>query len=130
MKKTIQEIEKDALDELASITMPEDIEPLTIKYLGRKGVLTSFLRNISMIPVDERPQAGKNANLLKVKLEGLFKEALTELESGTGDKADAIDVTLPGRPLIRGALHPITGITREIAGIFSRLGFDIAEGPR
>ncbi len=129
MKKTIQEIEKDALDELAQIKEPEDIETLTIKYLGRKGVLTSFLRNISKIPVEERPQAGKNANLLKVKLEGLLKNAFTELESTKEDRGDSIDVTLPGRPLTRGSVHPVTGITRQIAEIFARMGFDIVEGP-
>lgn len=129
MKKNIQEIEKKALEELSGVTEPEGMEVLATRYLGRKGLLTSFLRNISSLPVEERPEAGKNANILKVKLESVFKKRLEEFEAASRNFGGGIDVTLPGRPVFRGAAHPVTKITREISDIFSRLGFDIVEGP-
>ncbi len=105
----------------------EDVNGLVTRYLGRKGVLTAFLRNISKLPVDRRPGAGKDANALKEKLENAFGEAGRRFEDqNTGGY---IDVTLPGRPVLRGSLHPVTKISREIIGIFSRLGFDVVEGP-
>lgn len=126
---TLIEIESEALREIASVENPDSLERLTTKYLGRKGILTAFLRNITQLPVEERPSAGKNANLLKVRLEDTFNELKIRLDSSAKNSSDFIDVTLPGRVLARGTLHPVTKISREIISIFSRIGFDIAEGP-
>ena len=129
MHTTIADIEKEALDQISAADSKDALEEVSIRYLGRKGVLTGFLRNISSLPVDERPAAGKNANLLKVKIEKLIREAEAGLTSADAGASAGIDVTLPGRPAVRGALHPITQVLDEICGIFMRLGFDIAEGP-
>ncbi len=129
MKNNIQAIESNAHQEIASVASLDELELLEIRYIGRKGVLTAFLRNISHLPLEERPAAGKNANLLKIKLEKLFKEAAGKLKSRQGNQGKGIDVTLPGRAFVRGSLHPVTKISREITDIFSRLGFEIAEGP-
>jgi len=129
VEKSIKEIEAQAFEELEKVLRPEELESLSTKYLGRKGLLTIFLRNISTLPENERPDAGKNANLLKLKLIGAFKDVAERLESDNDDSENFIDVTLPGRPLARGHLHPITKISREISDIFSKLGFDIVEGP-
>ena len=127
MEKSLQVIEQDALADLDKAVSGEDVNSLVTRYLGRKGVLTAFLRNISKLPVDRRPGAGKDANALKNKLANAFEEAGRRFEDQ--DTGDGIDVTLPGRPVSRGSLHPVTKISREIVGIFSRLGFDVAEGP-
>ena len=129
MVKSIEEIDKEAFEELEKAASPEDVESLSIKYLGRKGLVTTFLRNISKLPENERPSAGKNANLLKVRLGKAFKEAVDAIKSNINASDDFIDVTLPGRSMTRGHLHPVTKITREISDIFLKLGFDIAEGP-
>ncbi|MBF0233076.1 MAG: phenylalanine--tRNA ligase subunit alpha [Desulfamplus sp.] len=126
---SLQEIEREVFREINEIKDPGSLEHLSTKYLGRKGILTAFLRNITQLPVEERPAAGKSANLLKVKLENTLKDLKARLESETGENNDAIDVTLPGRIFPRGTLHPITRISREISAIFSRIGFDIVEGP-
>lgn len=129
MQNNIADIEKEALGRISAADSKDALEQISICYLGRKGVLTGFLRNISSLPEDERPGAGKNANLLKVKLENAIKAAGAELDAkGTG-AGGGIDVTLPGRSAVRGSLHPITQVMDEICGIFMRLGFDIAEGP-
>ncbi len=129
MEKSIKEIESEALEQLESVDSINGIDGLTTKYLGRKGVLTTFLRNISTLPVEQRPDAGKNANILKGKLEKLFQDNLINLESQGTEDGENLDITLPGRPVNRGFLHPITKISREILSIFSRLGFDVVEGP-
>jgi phenylalanyl-tRNA synthetase alpha chain len=129
LPNSIADIEKEALENIGKAGSKEDLELVSTRYLGRKGVVTGFLRNISSLPVDERPSAGQNANLLKLKLEALIKQVSSDLETRNGDSFSGIDVTLPGRPAVRGSLHPITQVLNEICGIFMRLGFDIAEGP-
>ena len=129
MEKNISEIEQEALERLDNTNETEAIKELSLHYLGRKGVLTKFLRNVASLPAEERPLAGKNANILKGKLDTLFKQALKELELKQDSNISGIDITLPGRSHNRGSLHPITQISNEISDIFLRLGFDIAESP-
>ncbi|MGD9733413.1 MAG: phenylalanine--tRNA ligase subunit alpha [Desulfamplus sp.] len=126
---TLVDIDRKAFEEIKDIDTLDALERINTKYLGRKGILTAFLRNITQLPVNERPLAGNNANLLKIKLESAFSEIKVKLESGAKDSASFIDVTLPGRVPVRGTLHPVTKISREIIAIFSRIGFEIAEGP-
>jgi phenylalanyl-tRNA synthetase alpha chain len=129
LQNSIVDIEKEALGDIEKAESSEALELVSTRYLGRKGELTGFLRNISSLPEADRRDAGKNANLLKAKLESLIQQAFSDLE-GDGEKDGVgIDVTLPGRPAVRGSLHPITQVLNEISGIFMRLGFDIAEGP-
>lgn len=127
VEKSLQVIEQEAFADLDKAATKDEIDGLMTQYLGRKGVLTGFLRNISKLPVAERPGAGKDSNLLKLKLEKAFAEAGDRFENL--DVGGGIDVTLPGRPVPRGTLHPVTKISREILEIFSRLGFDVVEGP-
>ncbi|WP_027362598.1 phenylalanine--tRNA ligase subunit alpha [Desulfospira joergensenii] len=129
MLNYIADIEKEALDSIEKADSRESLEQVATRYLGRKGVLTGFLRNISSLPPGERPQAGKNANLLKVRLEKEIRQVESRLEADRDGEARGIDVTLPGRVPARGASHPVTQVLNEICGIFSRLGFDIVEGP-
>ncbi len=125
----LEDIEAQALQELDAAAGAEDIKRLSIGYLGRKGRLTRFLRNISSLPAEQRPEAGKQANILKKRLERQFKTALEKAESPEVRKTEGIDVSLPGRPVSLGTYHPITQILREICEIFQKLGFDVAEGP-
>lgn len=125
--QNLNDIEKEALESIGQVQDAEGLEQLSIKYLGRKGVLTGFLRNISSLPDDERPEAGKNANILKGRLENEFKKALSRIKQS--DSGGGIDVTLPGRPAVSGSFHPVTQVAEEICQIFLRLGFDIAESP-
>ncbi len=130
MDKNIEQIRDEALQALEKAATAEEINRLSVYYLGRKGLVTRYLRNISELPQEERPVAGKKANQVKKSLEKAVKAAearLAAAEEISGQ--EGIDVTLPGRPLPRGRLHPITRINRRICDIFVRMGFDIAEGP-
>ncbi len=131
MEKSIEQIKEDALEQLAVAKDENDINALSIRFLGRKGEITSFLRNISDLPKDERPEAGKKANEVKGILDKAFDDALNHFKDQCEKvkKIEQIDVSLPGRPVQFGHLHPLTQITRRICDIFLRLGFDIAEGP-
>jgi len=129
LQNNLQDIEKQALEQISAADSKEDLESVSVSFLGRKGLLTAFLRNIPSLPVDERPAAGKNGNLLKIKLEKAIKQARAGLEADAAGAAEGIDITLPGRMVKKGALHPVTQVIDEICGIFLRLGFDIAEGP-
>jgi phenylalanyl-tRNA synthetase alpha chain len=129
VEKEIERLKVQALEELESASDSEAITSLSIRYLGRKGSVTQFLRNIAQLPEHVRPKAGKEANALKSFLETRFKEALKRLETAAFEADDYIDVSLPGRIGRQGSLHPITRTTWQICDIFTRLGFDIAEGP-
>ena len=128
MDKTIEQIYDDALAELKQAGSREAVDSVSTRYLGRKGIVTQFLRNISNFPPEERPAAGKKANQVKQKLDRLLKEARNELAVDPQGQGE-IDVSLPGRPNLAGSIHPITQITWQICDIFTRLGFDIVEGP-
>ena len=129
MEDNLDHIHQQALKELETLENTDDLQDLSVRYLGRKGILTQFLRNISKLPVAQRPAAGKKANQIKSFLEKAFKEATEKLASRDKAAEAAIDVSLPGRAVACGALHPITQINQQICDIFSNLGFDIAEGP-
>ena len=129
MEDNLDHIHQQALKDLAALENTDDLQDLSVRYLGRKGILTQFLRNISKLPVAQRPAAGKKANEIKRLLEKAFKVAAEKLESQDQAAEAAIDVSLPGRAVACGALHPITQINQQICDIFSNLGFDIAEGP-
>ena len=129
MDTNIEQIKEDALKELETVSDERHIDDLSVRYLGRKGIVTQLLRNVSKLPKEKRPEAGKKANELKGTLEGLFKDALEKIKTRPTEKDDGIDVSLPGRAVRQGSLHPITQITNQICDILSKLGFDIYEGP-
>jgi phenylalanyl-tRNA synthetase alpha chain len=129
LETTLEQIKADALEEIRGAADPEALEAVSLRYLGRKGVLTQYLRGISELPPGERPEAGKRANALKAELSAEVASAAARLGSDRAATAAPIDVTLPGRTIPLGSLHPITQVTEEVCAIFSRLGFEVAEGP-
>ena len=129
MENNLDQIHQQALKELAAAENRKNIQDISVRYLGRKGILTQFLRNISELPAAQRPAAGKKANEIKNVLDKAFKAAVESLAAEGGIQDTGIDVSLTGRAVECGALHPITQINRQICDIFSNLGFDIAEGP-
>ena len=129
MENSIEQISEAAVRELEAASDIDTLNILSVKYLGRKGKITQYLRNISQLPPEIRPEAGKKANQVKQQLTRLFEDAKTRIENALTLKDTGIDVSLPGRPVSCGSLHPITLVNWEICDIFSRLGFSIAEGP-
>jgi phenylalanyl-tRNA synthetase alpha chain len=129
MKEELEKLEQQALKALEGADGLLAVSLLRSRYLGRKGAVTKCLRNISALPPAQRPEIGRLANEVKTRLEAAFSKAMEAHEADRHRPEGRLDVTLPGRPLPTGRLHPITQITYEICEIFLRLGFDIAEGP-
>jgi len=132
MIEQLKEIEKTALEEISGAEDHNSLNDLRVRYLGRKGEITAVLRSMGQQPPEERPVIGQKANELKDKIEQLLREKENQLKEESRREAwekEKIDVTLPGKPLFRGRLHPLTLISEEIKDIFTGLGFRVAEGP-
>jgi len=129
LDKSIDQIYQEAIQELEAPADPLSIQDVSVRYLGRKGIITQFLRNVSKLPADQRPAAGKKANEVKKLLDAACKEALQKLETAVKKAKQGLDVSLPGRPVPSGSLHPLTQINQRICDIFTKMGFEIAEGP-
>ena len=109
-----------------------DHEAVRVRYLGRQGTLTHILRTLGTLPAAERPAVGAAANEVKRELETLLERRLREVQAAERRRERAAarpDLTLPGRRPPRGAVHPLTRVSDEIAAIFGGLGFSVAEGP-
>jgi len=108
----------------------DDLEPFRVKYLGRKGLFTSVMRQLGQASAEDRPRLGKLANDIKLELEQSFAARTDELGGGnSGGSAPRPDLTLPGRTEPCGRPHPVTQVMEEVCGIFEGLGFTVAEGP-
>lgn len=121
-----------ALAAVAAAADPETLEAVDSAYLGRKGELRTLLGSIGTLPVEDRPRVGSMANPVREALERAIAERRERLGSIALEvrlAGERTDVTLPGRPLRRGSLHPIAETEREIARIFGRFGFVTYDGP-
>jgi phenylalanyl-tRNA synthetase alpha chain len=129
VEQNIEQVCAAALSEIAATDTKEAVQELNIKYLGRKGQVTQLLRAVSKLPPEERPAAGRRANQVKQQLDAACEEAVSRLAASAAAPGDAIDVSLPGRKIAPGTLHPLTQITEMICDIFIRMGFEVVEGP-
>ncbi len=132
MIKDLEELQKKAEEELSRAGTEEELLVIKTKYLGRKGLLTGLLRNITSLPTEERALFGKRSNEVKDILTAKIEDILQDIASRKRDETllrERIDVTLPGRGIRYGRIHPVTQVSREICDIFAGLGFSIVEGP-
>lgn len=127
--ESIDQIRAMALKEIDTATTVEAVQEANTKYLGRKGLMTQTLRAVAQLPVEERPAAGRKANEVKQAIEAACQTALARIETAGADRTTGIDVSLPGRKTAPGSRHPITRITNRICDIFTRMGFEVVEGP-
>jgi phenylalanyl-tRNA synthetase alpha chain len=125
-------LREEAIREIAEAADPVALEATRVKFLGKKGSLTSVLRGLGGLPPEERPAAGKVSNKVRQALEAAFDEraaVLGDAALAARVVAEAVDVTLPGRVRLPGKRHLIQQITAEIVEIFIGLGYRVAEGP-
>jgi phenylalanyl-tRNA synthetase alpha chain len=124
---------KAFLIELDKAASTAELQQVRIKYLGKKGLLTALLKNLSTIPAEEKRPFGKAVNELK----GFVENEIASKESDVGNadlkkrlSSETIDVTLPGKYTPVGREHPINKVLKEIEDIFVSMGFGIEEGPQ
>ena len=132
MLENLIEIESRVLAELGALADGASLEDLRVRVLGRKGELTGLLRSLGQAPAEERPKLGQMVNLAREKLEKAIEERAEQLRGAAKEarlKAEAIDVTLPGRARSAGSLHPMFLVQDQLLTIFTGMGFEVVEGP-
>ena len=129
MKEKLLELEKEALRELGDVKDLSGLEEFRINYLGKKGRITSIMKMLGKLPPDKRPEAGKLSNRIKTSLLKAFEASQKKVELEKAKESFSLDITLPGREPLRGNLHPLTQVTKEICNILIRMGFRVVKGP-
>ncbi|HLA37746.1 MAG TPA: phenylalanine--tRNA ligase subunit alpha [Candidatus Brocadiales bacterium] len=147
MKEALLELREKALEELKSLRFTETpnlhtkkLELFRVKYLGRKGLLSEYMAQLSTLPPDEKRVVGKLANEIKVELTRGLEEACRGVLFATANLPKArqyaptkvspvMDVSLPGHIPPRGRSHPLVQTIQEIKEIFGRMGFQVVSGP-
>ncbi|MCZ8516363.1 phenylalanine--tRNA ligase subunit alpha [Paenibacillus filicis] len=132
MKERLLALKEEALQELAQVANQQQLNDLRIKYLGKKGPLTEILRGMGALSAEERPVIGQVANEVRGAIEEVIEAKQAEYTAAETEarlSAETIDVTLPGRPAARGAVHPLNKVIQEIEDIFIGMGYTVAEGP-
>ena len=132
MKAELEHLQQETLSTLSQASSEKEISELRVRVLGKKGTLTQLLKKLGTLPENERREVGKVANQVKQAVERGIEESLLLIQEKERRKVfdrERIDVTLPGRRLTLGKKHPITQTLDTIIDIFSRLGFEVVEGP-
>jgi phenylalanyl-tRNA synthetase alpha chain len=123
LRKHIEEVKAFVSDDA------DAIEALRIKYLGKKGLLNEFFRELKNIPKEEKRAFGQAVNELKVTAAEKVATLKAQLDQHKGLESQFGDLTRPGNPIELGAQHPISLVRNRIIDIFSRIGFTVSEGP-
>jgi phenylalanyl-tRNA synthetase alpha chain len=108
------------------------LDAVRVAFLGKKGAVTAFLKSLSEIPAEQRPAAGQELNRVKNEVHALIEQRREVLERQALEvklRADALDVTLPGRGLSLGGRHPVTKTMARIERMFMNAGFGVRSGP-
>ena len=132
MKERLEALKAEALKELAETVDAGHLNDLRVKYLGKKGALTEILRGMGSLSAEERPVIGQIGNEVRAAIEAVIEEKqamFQRQETEARLAAEKVDVTLPGRPLKQGSVHPLNQVIQEIEEIFIGMGYRIAEGP-
>jgi phenylalanyl-tRNA synthetase alpha chain len=125
-------IVQDAQAAFATAPAPADLENAKAVFLGKTGRITELMKGMAALSVDEKKSRGAAINIAKQAIEVALAErraALARAELDVQLRAEALDVTLPGRQRGQGGLHPVSLTLERIEAIFSSMGFDVADGP-
>ena len=125
-------IVNEALALFAGIGDADELEQAKARYLGKTGALTELLKGLGKLPLAERPAMGSRINAAKDGLEAALREQREKIQARKLEaklSEEALDVTLPGRGLGLGGLHPVTRTMERIETLFRSLGFEVADGP-
>ncbi|MBI5435904.1 MAG: phenylalanine--tRNA ligase subunit alpha [Nitrosomonadales bacterium] len=128
----LEQILDEALKQFAAIDQAAELEQVKARYLGKEGRLTGLLKGLGKLSAEERPAAGARINQVKQAIEQALqqhRETLQQRQLQQKLAAEALDVTLPGRGMGIGGLHPVTRTLERIESLFHSLGFAVAAGP-
>ena len=132
MKEQLAKIRAEAISALESAKDAADLDALRVKYLGKKGELTGVLKMMGRLSPEERPVMGQLANDVRAALENALEACSQKLEAAALERRlrdEALDVTIPGKPVALGHQHPMNIALEELKDIFIGMGFTVLEGP-
>jgi phenylalanyl-tRNA synthetase alpha chain len=130
--QALNDIVTTATEAVVAAEQSSVLEALRVEYLGKKGKITAYLKQLGNVSVEQRPVIGKSVNRAKQEVAGLIEnraKVLAEAAMAAALEAEKIDVTLPGRGEKTGGLHPVTRTLQRIDRYFQQIGFAVTEGP-
>jgi len=128
----VDAIVNEAVALFARTEDPHALEDAKARYLGKAGMLTEALKGLGKLPPEERRAMGSRINAAKERLEGALRDRREQLQARELDaklREEALDVTLPGRGLGKGSLHPVSRTLERVEALFRSVGFEVADGP-
>ena len=126
----LEQLRDDALAQIASAADERVLESVRVRFLGRSGSLSEWSDKMKSLPKEEKPTVGKLLNEVRIAITAAIEERLESFRAEKESAAVAnIDLSLPGTPHERGALHPLTQMLDRSIAVFRRMGFALAEGP-
>lgn len=131
--QSLLELMGTAHEQISSASNLASLDQIRVQYLGKTGLITEQLKQLGQLPAEERKAAGQEINLAKQSLANaidLRRESLQVEALNLRLAAESVDVTLPGRRIDTGGLHPVTLTIQRMQAIFAQLGFALAEGPQ
>lgn len=131
MQEQIDRIEKECISAIMSASTLDELNDVRVKFVGKSGDLTLLLRNMKNVSAEERPLIGKAVNAARDKINDSLESKTEELEKiAIQNKLndEKIDITLDGKRLKQGTLHPCSLVINEVLDIFTQMGFEIKSG--
>ena len=132
MQEKLMAIKENAFNELTNVNTSSELEEIRVKYLGKKGELTTILRGMGSLSQEERPIVGKLVNVVKKEVEDKIEEISREIkekEKNAKLASEVIDISLPGKKNLIGKRHPLDLTLESMKNIFISMGFTVEEGP-
>ena len=132
MQAELDKLVSKATDAIASVTDVKALDDIRVQYLGKKGEITSRMKQLGSLSAEERPKAGQVINQAKQQVQQALEAKKTELETvllNAKLSSETVDVSLPGRSVPAGGLHPVTRTMQRIEKLFAQMGFSTAVGP-
>ena len=132
MRSQLEQIKENALKELHDCLEGKGLDALRVKYLGKKGELTTILKQMGKLSAEERPIIGQMANEVRQTLEDAVARRQEELKAKELDRrlaSEKLDITMPGKTRAEGDLHPLSIVQEDLIDIFRSMGFDVVDGP-
>lgn len=132
MKEKLKELQELALKQIETAVKSSELEEIRVKFLGKKGELTTILRSMGGLSPEERPQIGKLVNEAKAFVEEKLEITIKSIKDKEREKklsSETIDISLPGKKKVIGKRHPLDLTLQSMEEIFISMGFTIEEGP-
>ena len=132
MKEQLAQIKQQAMEALQQAQTPAQLEDLRVRFLGKKGELTAVLKQMGKLSPEERPVMGQLANAVRAEIEEMLEKQKAAAQAAALEAklaSEALDVTIPGKPVVLGHAHPMNQVLQQIKDLFVGMGYQIVDGP-